>query len=143
MANPRRVLRLQQLILEEVAKVIQRDVRDPRVGMVSITRVKLAPDLSTAAIGWSCLGDEATHRKTARGLEDAAPAIQRAVAKALQTRITPRIHFRHDDSLERAQKLETIFEQLRDERRLHGDEPDAEEGAESAEASVEDTPDQE
>ncbi|MDJ0975182.1 MAG: 30S ribosome-binding factor RbfA [Planctomycetota bacterium] len=121
MANPRRVLRLQQLILETVAQYIQREVRDPRIGMVSITRVKLAPDLSTAAIGWSCLGDDAAHRKTARGLEDAAASIQRAVAQALQTRTTPRIHFRHDDTLEKAQELETIFEQLREEKRAHGE----------------------
>ena len=90
MANPRRILRLQQLILEAVAQFIQREVRDPRIGMVSITRVKLAPDLATATIGWSCLGDDTDKRTTARGLEDAAPAVQRASANARQTRGTPR-----------------------------------------------------
>ena len=75
-------------------------------------------------------------RETARGLEDATAAVQRAVAKAMQTRTTPRIHFRHDDTLEKAQELEAIFEQLREEKREHGELDD--EGAES-EAAAEDT----
>lgn len=119
MANPRRVLRLQQLILEAVAKTLQREIHDPRIGMVSITRVKLAPDLSTATIGWSAMGEEGEVRTTERGLEDATPLIQRRVAEALTTRVTPRIHFRHDASLERAQELEEIFQKIRDERAEH------------------------
>lgn len=116
MANPRRVLRLQQLILEAAASYIQRELQDPRIGLVSVTRVKLAPDLSTAVIGWSQMGSDEQRRTTERGLEDAAPAVQREVARVMQTRTTPRISFRYDDTLERSQALEEIFEKLREER---------------------------
>ena len=135
MANPRRILRLQQLILEAVAKTLQREIHDPRIGMVSVTRVKLAPDLSTATIGWSSLGEDSQVRTTERGLEDATPLIQRRVAESLSTRVTPRIHFRHDASLERAQELEEIFQKIRDEKDAHDeggeDETSAENGASS------------
>lgn len=130
MANPRRILRLQQLMLETVASFIQRELSDPRLGMISITQVKLASDLSTAAIGWSTIGSEADQRKAERGLAHATAAIQRAVAKSLQTRTTPRIHFRYDDSLHRSQALDEIFEHLRQERAEHA--PD--EAAETPEA---------
>ncbi len=116
MANPRRVLRLQQVILETVARVIQQDLRDPRIGMVSITRVQLAADLSTATIGWSMIGEDAEVRTCERGLEHATPHVQRAVAAAMQTRTTPQLRFRHDHALNRAQELESIFETLRQER---------------------------
>lgn len=116
MPSERRILRLQQLILEVAAQTLQREARDPRIGLVSITRVKLAPDLSTATLGWSVMGDDAERRTCERGLEHATPLVQRAVAKALQTRVTPTISFRFDESLERAQALEGIFQQLREER---------------------------
>ncbi len=124
MAAPRRILRLQQLILETVATFVQRELKDPRIGMVSITRVELSPDLSRARIGWSCLGDEKQQRTCERGLTDATGAVQRAIAKAMATRVTPKIHFKHDESMERAQKLEEIFHQLHEERVELGREPE-------------------
>ncbi len=116
MAKERRVLRLQQVILETVARTIQRDLDDPRIGMVSITRVKLSQDLSAARVFWSCLGEDATRRTCARGLQDALPVLQRAVAAQMQTRITPRLSLAHDATLAHAERLERIFQTLRDER---------------------------
>lgn len=135
MAEPRRILRLQQLILETVAQFLQREAKDPRIGIVSVTRVKLAKDLSAAQIGWSCLGSDADRRKTERGLEDIASAVQREVARTLQTRVTPKISFRYDETLQHAQALEEVFEAIRQDKIAHGepvdDEPpegDGEEG---------------
>ncbi len=124
MATERRVLRLQQLILEAVAETVQRDLHDPRIGLVSITRVKLAPDLSAARVFWSCLGEEAQRRTCARGLKDALPVIQRHVATVMRTRITPQLSLAYDATLAKAERLERIFQSLREER---GDE-DAEAG---------------
>ncbi len=120
MANARRVKRLEQMILETAATHVLRELSDPRIRVVSITRVKLAPDLTQAQIYWSCLGDEGTVRTTERGLQDALGSIQRAVAGALQTRTTPRLELRHDQGMVHAQRLEEIFTQLREER---GDDP--------------------
>jgi ribosome-binding factor A len=132
-ADPRRIKRLEQLILEAAAQHVQRELDDPRIGLVTLTRVKLARDLSRAQLYWSVLGDEGTVRTTERGLNDALGSIQRAVAHAMQTRVTPRLGLIHDSTLAHAERLETIFTQLRDER---GDEPEAApEGAEETEGS--------
>lgn len=136
MANERRILRLQQVILRTVATHIQRELRDPRITMISVTRVKLSPDLSQAQIYWSCLGDEVQQRTTARGLEQALPSIQRAVAGAMQTRVTPRLSMRYDEGLQKSQRMEDIFRQIAEER---GDVEEPAEGAE-AESSGEDLP---
>ena len=116
MAEPRRIARLQQLILEVAAVAVQQELRDPRLGFVTVTRVKLSPDLTEAQVYWSALGTDAERRTSARALEDATPVIQSIVAKGLQTRTTPRLTFRFDDSLVEAARLEGIFEQLKSEQ---------------------------
>lgn len=120
MAKPRRILRLQALILRTVATHVHRELGDPRIGLVSITRVKLSPDLTQAQVFWSSLGDEGQQRTIQRGLDDALASIQRAVAKAMQTRVTPRLTLRRDETLAKSQHMEDLFEQIRRER---GDEP--------------------
>ena len=116
MALPRRVERLQQLILETAATTVQRDLADPRLGFVTLTRVKLTRDLTQAVIYWSCLGDDAARRKSARALSDATGLIQSVVAKVLATRTTPEITFRYDPTLAQAGHLEEIFEKIKHER---------------------------
>jgi len=139
MANRRRVLRLQQLILETAANHIQRELDDPRIGLVSVTRVKLSPDLSQCILFWSVLGGDSSTRTSERGLEHALPSIQRAVAKAMATRVTPKLQLRHDEGLAHAQRLEEIFTHLREER---GDEEeqDGEAASEAAPGAGDEAP---
>lgn len=123
MATERRVKRLEQLILEVVAETLQREIRDPRMGLVSVTRVKLAPDLGSATVYWSCLEEEGARRRTAEALDSALALIQRRVAGALETRVTPILSLQFDPSLERAQRLDDIFHQLAEERGETGEDP--------------------
>jgi ribosome-binding factor A len=116
MANPRRILRLQQLILEVAAQALQREARDDRLEMVSLTRVKLSADLTHASLWWSCLAHDAQRKKIERALTGILPLIQRRVAEALHTRVTPRLELTFDPTLEKAQRLETIFQHLAEER---------------------------
>ena len=116
MPPPRRIERLQQLIHEVAAQALQRDVSDPRLGFVTITRVKLGRDLGDATLYWSSLGTEAQKRTSARALEAATAMVQSMVAKALQTRTTPKLTFRFDPAMEHAGHLETIFEKIKRER---------------------------
>jgi ribosome-binding factor A len=129
MPDDRRLLRLQQLVLETVAKTVQRDLDDPRIGLVTITKVKLAKDLTQAVVYWSCLEEGGPRRTAERGLEDALPVIQRAVAGALSTRMTPRLTLRFDHAPEHAGKLDSIFAKLARER---GETPPAEGAAPGA-----------
>ena len=138
MAAPRRILRLQQLILEVVAVTVQRELQDPRVGMVTVTRVRLSPDMSSAQVFWSMLGTDAEKRTTERGLTRALPLIQRRVAEAMATRVTPTLSLKFDASMEKAQRLNEIFDRLRSERGEAQAEP-----AEGAEGAPEDEDDEE
>ena len=116
MADDRRLLRLQQLIHETVAQTVQRDLDDPRIGMVTITRVKLAKDLTQATVYWSTLAEDGPRRTTERGLTDALPVIQRAVADAMGTRQTPHLFLRFDAGLEASARIDDIFHKLAQER---------------------------
>ena len=123
MPNERRIQRLQQLILEVAGETLQREVRDPRMGLATFTHVKLTKDLTLATLYWSCLEEEGARRRTQQGMESATPLLQRRVAGALRTRVTPRLELKFDPSLEQAQRLDTIFHKLREER---GDEDEKE-----------------
>jgi ribosome-binding factor A len=136
MANERRIKRLEQLILEVAAETMQREVRDPRMGLVSLTRVQLTSDLTHATVFWSTLEEEGKRRRTEAALESALPLLQRRVAGALTTRVTPHLELRFDPTLERAQRLDEIFHRLAAER---GEAPEDEaagedEGTEADEA---------
>lgn len=120
MPEPRRILRLQQLVLETLATALQRDVDDPRVTGVSITRVKLSKDLSRALVFWSSLEAGGPRRTAERGLEDVRPFLQALVADAMSTRLTPQLSFKFDEGLERAGRIEALFDRLAAER---GDAP--------------------
>ena len=116
MANPRRIKRLEQLILEIAGETLQREINDPRMGLPTFTRVKLTSDLSHATLYWSCMEEEGKRRRTEQGLESALALLQRRVGQELRIRVTPRLSLKFDPSLEHAQRLEEIFHHLREER---------------------------
>ena len=117
MAKERRVLRLQQLILEILAETLQREVADPRLRLVTVTRVKLTSDLEHATVYWSCLAKkDEVKKETEEAMTGVLPLLQFRVARELSIRTTPRLEIRFDPSLEQAQRLETIFHKLREER---------------------------
>lgn len=116
MADKRRLKRLEVLILETVAPLVAHGLSDPRLGMVTVTRVHLAPDMSVAHVNWSTLGGASEESKATHALEHARGRIQAAVAAALQTRKTPRLEFHYDESLARAQRVTETLEKLARER---------------------------
>lgn len=116
MPEPRRIARLQQLILEVAAEHLQQRMADPRLRLVTLTRVKLAPDLSEAVVYYSTLAEGDERRAAARALSRATPLVQSVVGREIATRTTPRLSFRFDATIASAARLETIFERLRRER---------------------------
>jgi ribosome-binding factor A len=117
MPLPRRIARLQQLLLEGAAETVQRRLADPRLRLVTLTRVKLAPDLSTAVVYYSAMApSDLERRATARALAGAASLVQSVVGDAMGTRTTPKLSFRYDATLAQAAHLEDIFQKLRAER---------------------------
>lgn len=112
MAHERRILRLQSRIKRDVAELIQRDLKDPRMkGLLTITRVKVARDLGHARVYYTVLGSAGQRRAAAQFIESARPYVQRAVVQGLKIRIAPKIEFTYDQSIEKQAGVSKLIEE--------------------------------
>lgn len=126
----KRIARLNEQLKREIAELVRTEVRDPRVGLVSITGVQTSADLGVARVFVRILGDDAERAENMEGLEAAAPFLRRALGQLLHLRKIPELRFQEDRSLERAQRIEEILAQvLPDEEEEGGSDPEGEEGA--------------
>jgi ribosome-binding factor A len=105
----RRTDRVGEAIQALVADLLVREVKDPRIGLVTITGVHVSPDLRHARIFFSCLGDEEQRRRSLRGLRSAAGFVRGQVARQLNLRVAPEIAFEFDPSLEQAERLSRLL----------------------------------
>lgn len=113
---------VESLLTQALSQVLQRDVSDPRiVGMVSITRISVSPDLKQATVYVSVLPDKYESR-TIHGLQDASGHLHKQLMKRVALRIVPRLHFQLDDSLK---KQSAIFEAIHEGMARSGPDPDA------------------
>lgn len=102
MADPVRVRRVAEQIRGELSQVLRDEVRDPRLGLITITRVKLAVDLGAATVFYSPLGedaDEARREELARVMSKLTGFLRRALSKRVKLRHTPELRFVLDDSI--------------------------------------------
>ncbi len=104
--------RLTEDIKRAVSDIISREVKDPRLGMLSITDVDVSRDLSLARIYFSVLGGEEEARSTLEGLNNAKGFIRTELARRVRMRHTPDIKFVHDVSLERGARINAILREL-------------------------------
>ena len=105
----RRADRVADLVRAAVAELILRELKDPRIGMVTITEVEMTDDLKHAKVFFSVVGDDETRKKSLAGLNSAAGFIRREVGRRLQLRYAPEILFRLDSAPERAQRLAELL----------------------------------
>lgn len=96
----RRTERLGQQLQDEIARILRERIADPRLRLVTLTRVEVAPDLTTARVYWSRLGEDAPEAlaRVEEALGGAAGFLRRELAAALSLRRTPGLEFRHDPS---------------------------------------------
>ena len=109
MANDRTIARLEARIKERAAYAVEFELNDPRSSFITITKCTLARDLATVKIHYSVLGSEADKNKTARMLDSAAGFIQRQVGRVLSTRVTPRISWVFDDTIEKIDRMDSLL----------------------------------
>jgi ribosome-binding factor A len=114
----RRPQRVAEAIREIVAPFLATQVRDPRVGLVTVTGVHVTPDLRHAVVSVAIHGDEAEHERTLEGLASAAGAVRHRVGQALRLRTVPEIEFALDKGVEHASHIASVLATL---RRLEGD----------------------
>ena len=106
-----RSLRMAEAIREVVATAILFDVADPRVRAVTVLRVEVSPDLRQARVFVSIMGTESERKKALAGLTHATGFLQARVAARLQTRFTPVLGFKLDDSVKRSVELGRLIDE--------------------------------
>jgi ribosome-binding factor A len=102
-------------IRQVIADALTREVRDPRVGFVTVTGVLVTNDLSHARVIVSVPGDEADKARAIQGLQSAAGFLRSRAARALTTRTVPELHFELDKGVEHAARIEELLESIRRE----------------------------
>jgi ribosome-binding factor A len=97
----------------ELATILARDVHDPGIGFVTVTRVTVSPDLQHARISYTALGDEKNRRNTSRALERAAPFLRRQIGSRLRLKRVPDLTFVYDDSIAGQDRIEQLLKEIR------------------------------
>ncbi|MCC7202508.1 MAG: 30S ribosome-binding factor RbfA [Nitrospirae bacterium] len=109
----KRTDRLGDQIRAEVADIIARKIKDPRIGFVTVTSVDVSEDLRHAKVSVSVYGDEKTQAETMKGLNSAAGFVKGEIGRRIKIKFTPDIIFRLDSSLEKAAHVLEILEHIK------------------------------
>lgn len=112
----RRLGRLGSQIQAEVSDIIARKVKDPRLGFVTLTGVKVSADLSYASVYVSILGTDGDIKRNLACLESAKSFIRSELGKRLSVRHVPELRFHHDDSGLRGARIDSILKDLKEAR---------------------------
>jgi len=109
----KRLERVNQLIKEEISILLQRELKDPRLGFVTVTEVDVTPDLKQAKVYFSVLGSEEQWVKSFKALESARGFVWGWLRRNLDLRVTPELSFRPDRSMEHAARMQTLLAGLK------------------------------
>jgi len=100
-------------IRTELAMLLAREVHDPGIGFVTMTRVQVTPDLQQARVYYTALGDETVRRSTARALERAVPFLRRQIGSRLRLKRVPELQFVYDESIAGQDRIEQLLNEIR------------------------------
>src|ERR671929_257551 len=115
--SSRRPEQVAETLRQVITDALTREVRDPRVGFVTVTSVLVSNDLSHARVMVSVPGDEAEKTRALEGLQSAAGFLRSRAARALTTRTVPELHFELDQGLEHAARIKQLLDTIRQEDR--------------------------
>ena len=105
--------RVADQIRGEVASMLARDVHDPGIGFVTITRVRVTPDLQHARIHYTSLGDDTARANTAKALSRAAVFLRRQIGSRLRLKRVPELEFLYDESIAGQDRIEQLLNNIR------------------------------
>lgn len=104
-----RLDRVDELLRQEIGAVLAREIADPRIGFVTITRVETTPDLSRARVWASVIGTPAERKAAIKALEHAMPFVRRQLGTRIRIRRIPELHVQLDESIERGTRVLKIL----------------------------------
>jgi ribosome-binding factor A len=111
--------RVADQIRQELGQLITREVHDPGIGFLTITRVKVTADLQQARVFYTTIGDDKARKESARALGRATPFLRRLVGQRLRLRHVPELQFLYDESIEQQDRIERIIQDIHAERAEH------------------------
>ncbi len=123
MSTHNRPERVAQVIQQLLGELFARGMRDPRIGLVTITGVKMSPDLREARVYWTVHGDASQRKHTAKGLDKARGFLRREIGLQLKLRMTPDLHFTYDEAIDRGERIEQLIRSVHEEDRNRAAEP--------------------
>ncbi|MBU0503088.1 MAG: 30S ribosome-binding factor RbfA [Candidatus Omnitrophota bacterium] len=117
--------RVQEAIRKEVSLIVHDQLKDPRLGFVTITSVELTPDLRYAKVFYSVLGKDEDYTKTKQALDSASGFIRKEVCQRVKLRLAPEISFREDRTGEYSVRIQQVLDEIKE---LNDQSPSGEEG---------------
>jgi ribosome-binding factor A len=105
--------KVQDAIQKEVSNIIANELKDPRLGFVTVTSVEISPDLRYAKVFYSVLGKEEDHKKSHEALDSALKFIRKLVAERIQLRFAPEIVFKEDKSSEYSSRIQEVLDEIK------------------------------
>jgi len=102
--------RIAEQVQRELSEIIRLELKDPRVGMITITDVEVTPDTAYAKVYFTLLGDAARVKETTAALEHAAGFLRSELAHRLKLRVVPQLVFKYDASVERGMRLSQLID---------------------------------
>ena len=124
----------------EITEMLAREIHDPGIGFLTITRVSMTADHQHARVYYTSFGDDKVRRESARALERAAPYLRRQLGRRLRLRRAPEVHFFFDESIEQQDRIERIIQEIQTERAARGPIEGEEQGEPGAPAHSTDSP---
>ena len=115
MAQGFRPDRLGDQIRSEISQLLAREVHDPGVGFITLTRVSVTADLQIARVYYTTMAADAARTDTARALERATPFLRRQLAGRLRLRRMPELEFRFDQTVEHQDRVEKLLQEIHEE----------------------------
>ena len=109
--------RVEGQLRKEISKILQEDIKDPRIGFVTITRIDLTKNLRYARIYFSILGDDDAKEESLAGIKSSIGYIRKLIAERMNLRYVPELYFKLDNSIEYSINLEKTFERIKHEHK--------------------------
>ena len=120
MAQGSRPERVGEQVRQAISELLLSEVHDPGIGLVTLTRVKVSPDLQLVRVYYTQMGDEKARIETRRALERATPFLRRQLGHRIRLRRVPELRFEFDTSVENQERIERILLELQAEREQRG-----------------------
>lgn len=103
--------RIAEQVQRELSEIVRVELKDPRIGMITLTDVEVSPDGENAKVFFTALGDASRVDEAAEGLQHAAGYLRSQLARRLNVRVVPHLQFKYDPSVERGARLSQLIDQ--------------------------------